>query len=323
MAGTLKKIGFAFATTVLVFAVAEGAARLVKSEVARATIPAQEIQAHVDGGAMKYHPQLGWVRAELPLPSEGLNKVGFRYGKEITKENPGWRAFTLGDSQTYGAGVRWQEAYPAIAEDQLHELHGADGVQLVNAGISGYGSLQALRLTQHVLLEYDPDLIIVDTETNDDRRDDLVITNAGTTKLQEILFYSRAYYFLRVAVERAAGVDGRRMSADPEVVEGVKQTREDMKGNHDLIVELGKREGFEVLFVDYPVWAGGPNVQCRVFQSELPEGAHVAPVCAALQASGHPGHELFFDMNHMRPLGCEIAGKALAKAIEDQGLGPS
>ncbi|MCP4918749.1 MAG: SGNH/GDSL hydrolase family protein [Proteobacteria bacterium] len=324
MQGTLKKIVFAGITTVLVLVAAEGVARLAKSEVGRASIPEPEIQVHVENGAMKYHPELGWVRAELPLWSQGLNTDGFRYGKDVERAKPDghWRAFALGDSQTYGAGVDWQESYPAVAEAELHATHGAEGVQLINAGISGYGSLQSLKLIRHQLLDFDPDLIIVDAQTRDDLRDDLVHATAGTSRLQELLFYSRAYYFLRVAVERTTGGTGRRMSAQALPPPG-KHQRDNTYGNHDLIWELGKREGFEVLFVNYPVQDREGGVACLGLDAELPEGAHIARVCEALQDSGYTQDELFFDTNHLRPLGCEISGKALAAAIEEYGLGPA
>ncbi|MCP4803830.1 MAG: hypothetical protein GY913_17745 [Proteobacteria bacterium] len=324
MRSTLKKMVFTLITTVVILAVVEGVARIVKGEAARATIPAKEIEDHVAGGAMAFHPELGWVRAELPLPSEGINAAGFRYGKEEVdpvKPDGVWRAFTLGDSQTYGAGVKWKESYPAVAEKALKEQHDAAGVQLINAGISGYGSLQALKLIRYQLLDYDPDLIIVDAQTRDDLRDDLVRSVAGVSKVQEVLFYSRAYYFLRVAVERSTGGTGRRMSAQALPEDG-HISRDTTYGNHDLIQELGEREGFDVLFVDYPVWARKDRVACLVLDGELPEGAKVARVCEALQASGHKPFDLFFDRNHMKPLGCEIAGKALAEAIEEHGLGP-
>lgn len=317
----LKKAAFALITLVLVLVVAEGVARVLKREVSRATIPASEVTAHVDNGAMKYHPELGWVRAQLPLATEGLNAAGFRYGEDVSIEKPAgtWRAFALGDSQTYGAGVDYTEAYPMVAQARLRERHG-DDVQLINAAISGYGSLQALRLLRLELLKYDPDVIIVDTETRDDPRDDQIRATAKASRVQELLFYSRAYYFLRVAVERSMGFAGRLdAQGQDEIRDGGPQSR---RGNHDLIHELGRREGFDVVFVNYPVMAWQGGFQCLGHDKDLPAGAKVARVCEALKASGHAPHDLFFDANHMKPLGCQIAGEALADALDDLGVGP-
>lgn len=313
-----KKAAFALLTTVLFLAVTEGVARVVKDEVSMATIPADQVKNHAESAGMRYHPELGWVRRFLPDPTHVLNAEGFRYDRDVDKDKPDdrFRAFTLGDSQTYGAGLDWNQTYTYVAEQELRSRHGGD-IEVINTGISGYGSLQALRLIRLQLLDYDPDLIIIDCRTRDALRDDGV-RSVSAGPIHELLFYSRAYYFLRVGIERARGTHGR--PAHAEAMADDWRPGDGGAGNHDLIQALGEREGFDVLFVDYPIWqTPGQRIVSLVREDELPEGAQIARLTKALQDTGRPGSELFFDANHMKAEGAQVAGIALADAIDEGG----
>lgn len=268
---------------------------------------------------MRYHPELGWVRAQLPNWGLGINEEGFRY-PTIPQEKPAetWRAFTMGDSQTYGAGVDWDKSYAAFAERALQTEPGGE-VQLVNAGISGYGSLQVKRLIELKLLDWDPDMLIVDCRTYDSPRDDVMGPMGAPSGLEQILFYSRAYYAIRLFVEEL-----RPDRARPMRPEAMEMSREEMAGtfgNHALIVELAEDAGVDLIFVNYPFWDNHKDeVICLAPDSELPEGVNIARVCEALQRSGQEPSELFLDNNHLTERGNEVVGEALAEAIREVGL---
>ena len=65
----------------------------------------------------------------------------------------------LGASTTFGHGVSWAQAWPAVLRDSL----GARGIRaaVVNAGVSGYGSRQLLLRYRHQIAALRPDEVIV------------------------------------------------------------------------------------------------------------------------------------------------------------------
>jgi hypothetical protein len=313
-----RKLLYAGVVTGMVLGAAELAARPLLRRIGFVSIPEDSVAAHIANDAMAWHPRLGWVRHDLPNPVLGLNEQGFRYGPvQPGKPAAGWRAFALGDSQTYGAGVQAAESWPAHAELTLRSLAERDPEpQLINAGISGYTSLQAKRLIELVLLDYDPDLIIIDCYPEDSLRDDLSSSHLGGSLLDRLTFHSRLVWVLRFGLDRLR----------PSLPQGMhpQQGHHDPRprlGNHALVMELGQAEGFEVLFVDYP-FMEGDDIKCLAPPQQLPPGAHVAAACTALQASGLPASELFLDANHMSARGCAIAGEAVGRAIVEQGLLP-
>ena len=305
-----RKFVFAALTTLLVLGATEVTVRLASDTVAKATIPADEILAHTQSTSMERNPLLGWVHQPLPDPSNGINTMGWRYPEELTKQPPGWRAFAMGDSQTYGAGVDSEQSYPAIAQAALRAV--APQAQLINAACSGYGSLQALRQIREQLHPFNPDLYIVDARPFDQPRDELVPPVDGT--IQRLLFHSRLYYLMRVAIEEQRQQTERM---------GGPQRKNTDNGNHKAIVAQAGHQGVPVLFVDYPFWnrAQG-DIRCVAPASRMPWNAPVAGVCEALQADGRHPRELFFDANHLNIEGNKVAGQALAQAILDLGLGP-
>jgi hypothetical protein len=317
-----KKAAFALLTVVLVLGIAEIVLRFGTRELGRATIPDDLVQRHVREGSMKYHPVLGWVRSELPNPRLGLNAEGFRYGDVPREKPPGtWRAFTLGDSQTYGAGARSDETYTFVAEQLLRQRLGrGDDLQVINTGTSGYGSLQALRLIEIKLLAWDPDLVIVDCRTYDQSKDGLLPPIGGTRAAMEgLLWNSRLYYTIRFWAERLRPTTGRSMQHRPgEINEGERKLA---FGNHENLRDLAQRHGVGLMFVDYPVWdQKRDTVVCQAPPEELPEGVPVVRACLALQESGRAPSELFIDPNHLKAPGNNLFGHTLADAILAAGF---
>jgi GDSL-like Lipase/Acylhydrolase family len=305
--------------------VAEGTARVLTRRIALATIPAETVRAHVQGGGMRPDPLLFWARAHVPNPAEGIGAHGFRYGP-LTLEKPEgtWRAFALGDSQTYGAGVTAAESWPAVAEAWLSDHTGraaGQGVQLINAGNSGYGSLQALRLITAKLLPFEPDLLIVDCRVFDQPREGLTgPPNPTASAISRLLFRSQLYYLLRRAIGAA-----RRDDTTAGSWGGANPSESVAFGNHDLIADAARRAGIALVFIDYPVQGGAPGpgaANSAAPAAQLPPGSRVVAATAALEGSGLSGGDLFFDMNHLTPTGNQVVGRALSTALVAWGLAP-
>ena len=100
------------------------------------------------------------------------NSHGLR-GNEYSYEKPPnvTRIFGLGDSFQFGFGVENNETYMSIIEGSLNKKANASGswmqYEMLNAGVSGYGTLQELRLFEEEGKKYSPDIVILSFYAND------------------------------------------------------------------------------------------------------------------------------------------------------------
>lgn len=92
---------------------------------------------------------------------------GLRNSRSIPYEkSPGvTRILALGDSHTAGYEVGQDETFAAV----LEKLYRADGVEaeVVNAGISGFGTAEQLVYLENEGLKFDPDVVVVAFYAND------------------------------------------------------------------------------------------------------------------------------------------------------------
>jgi hypothetical protein len=128
----------------------------------------------------QYDPVLGWsqqpgARAEYigprPWPVEfqtsvAINSSGLR-GPELEALPPGGRrVLVLGDSMVAAFEVPWESTFTALLQDQLSASSGAP-VQVVNAGVRGYGTDQSLLYYRERGRELQPDLVVFFHSGND------------------------------------------------------------------------------------------------------------------------------------------------------------
>jgi lysophospholipase L1-like esterase len=93
------------------------------------------------------------------------NMDGFR-GPEWGPRRPGVaRVVVLGDSYTFGWGVRDDEPYPERAEALLR----AEGraVEVLNLGVPGYNTELEFELLRRALPRYEPDVVVLGYAVND------------------------------------------------------------------------------------------------------------------------------------------------------------
>ena len=104
-------------------------------------------------------------RAEVPIRT---NSLGLR-SPEVTLAKPPdtFRILVLGDSVTFGWSLRGEDTYASQLASLLATLRPNQRVEVINAGVSGYGTWQELRWLQETGLTLDPDVIIVQVHLND------------------------------------------------------------------------------------------------------------------------------------------------------------
>lgn len=169
------RLGAVTLTLALGFALIEIAARLwlhhlasLDQFVAFASISQIEARS-AEGRKLEPHRHLGYVTARNYR--RGLNHhnaLGFRGGEIASRKPQGvYRIVCLGGSTTYSSAVEDpDDAYPALLEAVLHAA-GYPQVDVVNAGVPGYGTLETLINFELRVLDLEPDLIVVNHAVND------------------------------------------------------------------------------------------------------------------------------------------------------------
>jgi len=315
--GSVRRAFMGVIVAVCVLSGVELSLRLALPVARRATLPDAMVAAHVTSTSFRPDPDLFWFWAHYPDPTTPLDAHGFRARTDVPRAPaPGrLRVVAFGDSQTFGAGLTVEQAWPARVEAHLGE-----GWEVVNAGISGYRSLNVYRRLVRDVASLSPDVVVVDTPPYDSAHDDGRLEGEplvpdATWPLRRVLWDSRLYWALRKGVEKLDPTPARYV-ADA----GARARGE--PGNHDLILEWGRRHGVRVLFTEYPrMGDAGSRYPCLTWPGELP--IEPVPTCAALAASGLAPGELFLDNNHLTARGADVFASAVAEALRSEGPPPA
>src|SRR5438094_401369 len=115
----------------------------------------------------------GWYRKEgeafVQINSDGLRD------REHSKRKPAntIRIAVLGDSYTEAFQVNFENSFCALLERKLHECPALSGhdVEVINFGVSGYGTAQELITLRSEVWQYSPDLVLLAVTTNNDISD--------------------------------------------------------------------------------------------------------------------------------------------------------
>lgn len=132
--------------------------------------PQAIIPRYVEAGPYGIRKNIGDVNGEMIVPEYRhrftTNSQGFRGSKEYTLQKPTgiFRIITLGDSVTLGHGVADDETFSAVLERTLGE---AIPTEVINMGVSGFGTAEELLQLRHVALQYQPDLVVLAYFPND------------------------------------------------------------------------------------------------------------------------------------------------------------
>jgi lysophospholipase L1-like esterase len=90
-----------------------------------------------------------------------IGAAGLRGADSRPRGSATYRIVCLGDSFTFGQGVGDDEAFPAQLERLLAARFPGTDVQVLNAGVPGYGTVDELRYLESRIAVLDPDLVVV------------------------------------------------------------------------------------------------------------------------------------------------------------------
>jgi len=163
----LRWMGIACAVGVLALLLMEGALRLFWPE----------LFPHHTAGLYVPHPVMGHVLApgrktRVTRPEYTVtvrtNADGFRGAELVPKGEDTIRILCLGDWLTFGEGAEEDETYPVLLEQALRRNYPERDIQVINAGLQQYGTLDELNYFEQIAPELRPDFIIVQFYAGDD-----------------------------------------------------------------------------------------------------------------------------------------------------------
>ena len=114
----------------------------------------------------------GWHTTEGVVHFQ-TNRDGFRdRHHEIEKPGDTVRIAVLGDSYCEALQVEREEAFWSVLEQQLNRRQVAKGkrVEVLNTGVSGYGTAQELLTLRHRMWQFEPDIVLLAFLTGNDIR---------------------------------------------------------------------------------------------------------------------------------------------------------
>ena len=117
----------------------------------------------------------GWYRKEGEAYVR-INSEGLRDGEHEKAKPPGtFRVAVLGDSYAEALQVGQEDAFWSVMEKRLATCGPFAGrrVEVINFGVSGYGTAQELITLREKVLAYSPDVVLLAVTTNNDQIDNV------------------------------------------------------------------------------------------------------------------------------------------------------
>jgi lysophospholipase L1-like esterase len=254
-----------------------------------------------------------------------INSLGFR-GPETTRERPAgiFRILGVGDSFTFGTGVRQEHTFLARLAERL-EQDQPGRCEVLNLGVMGYNTPQELALLDHVGRELDPQLVVVCMFLND-------MQGGGTHELFNVDAKRRGLARHSMLADRIVWMLQRRRQIADLTASYHASFAPDSAGwqraQHLLVEERERLEarGTKLVLMIFPVlWDLGagypfkaPHATVSAFAKE-----NAIPVLDLLGAfEGHDGPELWVHATNQHPNeeGHRIAGDALYDFLTENSL---
>jgi hypothetical protein len=110
-----------------------------------------------------------------------INAWGMRAGIKpvpLKKGPDTYRILMLGDSFTFGIGVRDHETFSEVLHKRLNDAS-TDGTryEVLNAGVQGYNTRDEVLAFEHQWMQLDPDLVLITFYLNDAYADSTILNN--------------------------------------------------------------------------------------------------------------------------------------------------
>ena len=287
-----------------------------------------------------------FIRSEFRAPVS-VGNTGLREPEPRQRKTNTFRILCLGDSFTFGQGVGNREAWPYLLEKELKKKFRKRDIQVVNAGVPGYGTDEELEVLRLRGPEYRPDLVVTQFFAGNDFDDNRMLAREAYEVRNGMLHGKssdrpwwiqanhrlKSFSHLYTIVSERMGYVAMRMGLYGKIDRSLSEyfTEDDARVTTNLLVQIGetaKELGAKPFFVFVPDKA-------KVF-SDIYEPSRAASVVqdAAMQAKV-PWIDLtetlmrradrldlyYSEDSHWTPLGHQIVAKIFSKWIGEHFLG--
>jgi lysophospholipase L1-like esterase len=280
------------------------------------------------------HPTRGFsLQPGYRSPTITINDAGFRAGQS---EDPRAVAIvlTLGDSTTFGWGVRDDETYPHYLEEILNASR-TQKLRVINAGVPSYTSLQALIYLRELLPRIRPDVVVINEMWND------IWYSSIKNWFPEMLIWRRPKAWRTFLLKYSAVYRAIALGADDEAHEVDVFNEKALQyhvENVGLMLDECEKAGVAVL-IAYPPFEPEhlqdrwPRAGQRRFSRDFIANLHdrysaaleslakqrgITPIAHDLMGSPKPYPSLFIDFMHPTASGNRRMAQAIAAAVEGQ-----
>ncbi len=272
---------------------------------------------------LTYDPILYWKGrplALIPGTDERLNARGFR-GPDFQDDTPPGvrRVVCMGDSATFGLvndrpmHFSYDPIYSRVLESLLNTDNPGQRVEVINAGVIGYSTLQGLRLLKFYVRHWHPDLITIRYGVNDHLQVERNYLPAfeprnalfrwGQDSLLELHTYQVLTRLRTVLRSKTAGGG---------VINGLRVPQPEFDYNMRRLVEEARKTGAKVVLMTAPVAPSTPEIR----NNKAVLGATGFPTYEALVATHRQYEEI------VRRVAAELNVDLLdsSKDLEARGL---
>lgn len=328
-----KQIGFTILGWLIFFVLLEGSSRLLFIAMAGSDTAITEEFMIVPKGDEKWwvlDPYLFW-RLKPNDPRYGTNTYSFR-GPETsvkTADNTK-RILMIGDSSTYGIGVRYRDTYAYKLEEMLNNNSKKNVKwEVLNAGVPGYSSLQGLRHLNR-LVQFKPDIIVAYFGANDLSATDLPDGKQPIlfdVELDSILLAVHKSYFYQLikGIMFYLEINYYRPSIDANEEKSYCRVEpDDFERNMKEMVTTAKRCKSEIFFIPYLRWFNNRllsynNLSHNKLKYNV-EGGRVIDIKDAFLAYENQLHMLFCDDVHPTQKGHLLIAVEIYNSFKKAGI---
>jgi lysophospholipase L1-like esterase len=261
----------------------------------------------------------------------GLRDPGRRRGSSR-------RIVVLGDSYAFGWGVAEEESFPRQLERMLHGAYADAAVEVMNAGVPGYGLYQQRAILERILADAPVDIVVSTFSLSNDCVDDLRILRFAPDRLEQ---YSPSFRREGTVISRIidgsrllSGIDRRTSpqqfkiaNASPAAVRAASCCLDDLlsrcreNGARVLVVVLPQR--MEVASAGPRKWVATAMAASARREVARVAGEHGVPmidVTQALRAVQARGGAYLPNDAHWTPAGHEAVAREILEAIPREWL---
>ena len=286
-----------------------------------------------------------FIRSEFETPVI-VGKSGFRAPEPRQRKDNTFRILCLGDSFTFGQGVGNEQAWPYLLEEELKKKFLKLDIQVVNAGVPGYGTDEELEVLRLRGPKYRPDLVVTQFFAGNDFGDNRSLARESYEVRNGMLYgtssdrpwwiqanhWLKSYSHLYTIISERLGYVAMRLGLYEKIDRSLSEyfTEDDARATTNLLVQIGetaKELGADTLFVFVPDKA-------KVFSDMYQPSRAANVVQAAAKQANVPWIDLTSELmrrddrldlyysedSHWTPLGHQVVAQIFSKWIAEHGL---